>query len=312
VARLLCDRSLPLEQVRELLRVPAVDVEASSPPWAGDDVVAVLSFEPVAAVDLVRLPALRVVATPSVGYDHLDVASATRHGVWVCNVPDYCVEEMADHTLTLLLSLVRGVVELDRSVRDGRWDVEAAGSLRRIADVQLGVVGFGRIGQAVAARARALGMEVVANDPLVDDDVIVAAGARPATLDELLASSSAVTLHAPLTPETRGLVGSRELGSMPRGAYLVNTARGGLVDSAALLEALASGRLGGAALDVLEVEPPSAEAPAPRAARLVVTPHAGWYSEQAEAGAVRGAVASVRDVLEGRRPRGAVNEPLAR
>jgi D-3-phosphoglycerate dehydrogenase len=294
--------------MRALLEGAGVTVETSSPPWSGDDVVGLASWEPVTAADIGRLPALRVIATPSVGIDHVDVEAATRRGIPVCNVPDYCVEEMADHALALLLGLVRGVVELDRSVRAGSWDGTAAGPLRRVADIRLGVIGFGRIGRALASRARALGMDVCAHDPLLPDDEIESAGVRPAALDDLLSSSDAVSLHAPLTPETRGLLGARELELLPDGAYVVNVSRGGLVDTEALLRALERGRLGGVALDVLEVEPPTDDAPAPAAARLIVTPHAGWYSEQAEEAAVRRTAEAVRAVLEGRRPNNAVNE----
>jgi D-3-phosphoglycerate dehydrogenase / 2-oxoglutarate reductase len=311
VTRVLCDGSFPLERVRGLLEdVAAVDRGAS--PWSGDDVVGLLSFEPVTADDLGQLPELRVIATPSVGFDHLDVEAATERGVWVCNVPDYCVDEMADHALALLLSLVRGVVELDRSVRDGNWDYEAAGTLRRIADVRLGVIGFGRIGRAVAVRARALGMDVTAHDPLVAAEAIESLAVRAATLGELLERCDAISLHAPLTPETRGLIGADELARLPRGALVVNASRAGLVDTGALLRALDNGHVAGAALDVLEVEPPTDEAPAPAASRLIVNPHAGWYSERAAELAVVGAAESVRDVLEGRRPGRAVNEPARR
>jgi D-3-phosphoglycerate dehydrogenase / 2-oxoglutarate reductase len=309
VARVLCDPSVPLERAGAVLGGTEVSVESSVPPWSGDDVVALLSWEPVTASDIGRLPSLRVIATPSVGVDHVDVETATRHGVWVCNVPDYCVDEMADHSLALLLGLVRGVVELDRSVRAGEWNHEAAGPLRRLSDMRLGVIGFGRIGRALASRARALGMDVCAHDPVVSDDEIAAVGVRPATLDELLQSATAVSLHAPLTPETRGLLGRREIALLPDGAYVVNVSRGGLVDTEALLAALESGRLGGVALDVLEVEPPSRDLAAPVAPRLIVTPHAGWYSEQAEEEAVRRAAESVRDALGGARPAGAVNDP---
>ena len=304
--RVLCDSEFPLEQAREIL---PVTVESSTPPWAGDDVVGLLSFEPVTAADVRRLPALRVIATPSVGFDHVDVAAATEHGVWVCNVPDYCVEEMADHALALLLALVRGVVELDRSVRAGSWSHEASGVLHRISDVRLGVVGLGRIGRALAARARALGMDVSAHDPFVPDEEISAMGIRAAALDDLLRSSTAVSIHAPLTPQTREVIGARELALLPNGAYVVNAARAGLVDTKALLAELESGRLGGVALDVLDVEPPTAGSPAPEAPRLVVNPHAGWYSERAEEAVFRRAAEAVREALAGRRPPGAVNDP---
>jgi D-3-phosphoglycerate dehydrogenase / 2-oxoglutarate reductase len=311
VTRVLCDGSFPVARARAALAGLGVAVETGSPPWSGDDVVGLLSFEPVTATDLAALAALRVISTPSVGLDHVDVEEATRRGVWVCNVPDYCVEEMADHALALLLALVRGVVELDRSVRDGAWSYEAAGALLRASDVRLGVVGFGRIGRAVAERGRALGMELSAHDPLLSDDDISSTGIRPLALDELLRSSTAISVHAPLTPETHGLIGPRELALLPLGAYVVNVARGGLVDTQALLDALEAGRLGGAALDVLEVEPPAPSTPAPRSPRLVVTPHAGWYSERAEEEVTRRALESVREVLEGRTPRDAANEPSA-
>ncbi len=312
MARVLCDGSFPLERVRELLDGSGPGVETSGPPWAGDDVVGVLSFEPVTAEDIARLPELRVIATPSVGFDHLDVEAATSRGVWVCNVPDYCVDEMADHALALLLALVRGVVELDRSVRDGKWDYASAGPLRRIADIRLGIVGFGRIGRALAARALALGIDVVSHDPMVSDDELRAAGVRPAPLDELLARSDAISVHAPLTAETRGLIGREQIALLPSGAVVVNASRAGLVDAEALLEALTDGGIAGVALDVLEVEPPTADAPAPRARRLVVNPHAGWYSEHASDAAVVGAVESVREALSGRRPSNAINDPVAR
>jgi D-3-phosphoglycerate dehydrogenase len=229
--------------------------------------------------------------------------------VWVCNVPDYCIDEVADSALALLLALLRGVVALDRDVRAGRWNDRAAGPLRRVVGTRLGVVGFGRIGRALAARAAALGMEVWATDPVVAPAAISEAGARPATLDELLAACEAVSLHVPLTAETERLLGTRELARMPRGSLLVNTARGGLVDTDALLAALESGHLAGAALDALEIEPPTRKEPAPQAPGLIVTPHAAWYSEDAERELKRRAVGAVRAVLEGREPDGVVVRP---
>lgn len=306
MARVLCDESTPREPIHA--RLSEHDVELGAPPWSGDDVVALVSFAPVTAEDLERLPALRVIATPSVGFDHVDVAAATARGVWVANVPDYCVEEMADHALALLLALIRGVVELDRDVRSGGWDYEAAGPLRRIGDVRLGIIGFGRIGRALAARATALGMDVGVYDPLVSEETIAGTGARSATLHDLLQSSDAISMHAPLTEQTRGLIGGSELALLREGALLVNVSRGALVDMDAVLAALASGHLAGAALDVLDVEPPTSDAPVPVASRLIVTPHAGWYSERAEEEVLRRSAEAVVDALAGRRPANAVNE----
>ena len=146
---------------------------------------------PVTAADFDRLPALKVVASNSTGFDHIDIGAATRRRVWVCNVPEYCVDEVADTTMALLLALLRGIVVLDRSVRAGGWSDRAAGPLFKISATRLGVVGFGRIGRAVARRAQALGFEVWATDPQVAPDTISAAGARPASLEELLRSCRA-------------------------------------------------------------------------------------------------------------------------
>ncbi|HYM50198.1 MAG TPA: C-terminal binding protein, partial [Candidatus Limnocylindrales bacterium] len=228
---------------------------------------------------------------------------------WVCNVPDYCVEEMADTTIALLLALVRGIIVLDRSVRAGQWDDHAAGPLQRLRGTSLGVVGFGRIGRAVARRALGLGFDVGAADPQVGAAEINDLGARPLPLDELLATSAAVPLHVPLTEQTRGMIGARELALMRPGSYLINTARAGLLDWPAFLQALRHGPLTGAAVDVLPVEPPTTGDPAPRDDNLIVTPHAAWYSEEAEQQVYRRAALAVRAVLEGRIPDGAVVIP---
>jgi D-3-phosphoglycerate dehydrogenase len=299
----------PLDIVRELLDGAGVEVDAPPRPWAGDDVVGLLVDRPLTEADFDRLPALRVVVSNSVGVDHVDVAVAERRQIWVCNVPDYCVDEVADTTIALLLALLRGTVTLDRSVRNGEWNDHAAGPLRPVSGTRLGIVGFGRIGRAVAQRARALGFDVWATDPQVAPSAISEAGVHPATLEELLRNCTALTLHLALTPQTEDLIGARELALMVPGSYLVNAARGRLVNQSALLGALDSGHLAGAALDVLEVEPPTAERPAPRHPHLIVTPHAAWYSPQAELEVYRRATLAVRAVLEGRVPEGAVSMP---
>jgi D-3-phosphoglycerate dehydrogenase len=296
----------PLDLIRTILARTGVLVDEHPRPWSGDDVVGLLVWNPVTASDMNRLPALQVIATCSVGFDHIDAETAAKRGIWVCNVPDYCIEEMADSTLALLLALLRGVVALDRSVRSGDWDDHAAGPLPRLRGTRLGIIGFGRIGRAVAARALAVGMEVWAADPVIAAGEMTSAGVTPAAPDDLLRSCAAVTLHMPLTKETKRMIGGRELALMPEGAFLVNTARAGLVDSAALMIALESGHLGGAALDVLDVEPPTGEQPAPVHPRLIVTPHAAWYSPRSEQEVYRRAALAVRALLEGTEPDGAV------
>ncbi len=308
---LVVDPGYSMETVRGLLGGAGVEVAAASPPFEGDDVVALLGGpdEPVGEREFERMPALKVVATCSVGYDHVDLEAAARRGIWVCNCPDYCVEEMADHALVMLLDLLRGVTILDHDVRAGRWDHTAAGPLHRIAGTRLGVIGFGRIGRALAARARALGVEVWATDPYVPDELVAREGVRPAPLDELLASCAAFSIHAALTSETEGMIGEAELARMPAGSVLVNTSRARVMDFDAFLRALERGHLAGAAVDVLPVEPPTGEAPAPWLPNLIVNPHAGWYSPETAEAVYRLPVLSVRAVLEGDVPAGAVVGP---
>jgi D-3-phosphoglycerate dehydrogenase / 2-oxoglutarate reductase len=256
-----------------------------------EDVVAVLTIdEPVGAELMNSMPALRVVATATVGFDHIDVDAADERGIAVVSVPDYCTQEVADHAIALLYALLRGVVSLDGDVRRGAWNAKAAGPLRTLSELRVGIVGLGRIGNAVATRLLALGAEVWAHDviPVARD------GVRFVELDQLVVECDAITLHVPLTRETRNLLGRAEIAAMRPGAYLVNTARGAVVDVGAVLQALRAGRLGGAALDVLPQEPPPV---APLAPRLIVTPHAAWYSEAAEERSYRLAVARVRELL---------------
>jgi D-3-phosphoglycerate dehydrogenase len=304
VPRVVVDPGLDVESLRAHLDLPV-----DEGPLTGDDVVGAIAWtRRVGAAELAAMPRLQVVVTPSVGYDHIDLDAARRHGgVHVCHIPDYCHEEMADSALALALALMRGVVVLDRDVRAGGWDAKAAGPLRRIRGTRLGVVGYGRIGAGVARRALALGFEVWAADVREVADASV----RPASLEELLRACHVISLHAPLTPETHGLIGAAEIAAMPRGAFLINTARGELVDTDAVVAALASGQLGGAALDVLPVEPPTEEYPAPRADRLIVTPHAAYYSPEAEAELYRRVAEAVRDALAGRTPRGALVSPAS-
>jgi phosphoglycerate dehydrogenase-like enzyme len=245
-----------------------------------EDVVAVLTLpgHPVGRELLAALPRVRVVGTASVGFDHIDAPPS----VVVVSVPDYCTEEVADHTLALLYALLRGIVPLS----SGPWSAKAAGPLRVLRGLRVGIVGRGRIGEAVASRLTALGAVVCAHDirPVADQ----------VPFDEVLRTSDVVTLHVPLDESTRGLIGHAEIAAMKQGALLINTARGVVVDVDSVLEALRSGRLGGAALDVLPVEPPPVR---PSAPNLIVTPHAAYYSPESEERAYRLCVARVREVL---------------
>jgi len=278
----------------------------------GDDVVALLvsDSQTVRAADLVRLPSLRAVATCSTGYDNLDVAALAAAGVWASNVHGYCDEEVAEHAIAMTVDLLRGITVLDRETRGGSWG-HAAAPPRRIAGSTLGIVGFGRIGRCVARRGLGLGMRVEAYDALVPASAIELAGVVPhGRLHDLLAGADVVTLHTPLTPSTRQLLDREALGVMRAGAYLVNTARAALVDHEALGEALRDGRLAGAALDVLPVEPPAADEPALGWPRTVVTPHSAWYSADSAVEPYHRAAADVAAALAGGEPVHALARPV--
>lgn len=254
----------------------------------------------------------RVIARYGIGYDNIDVDAATRAGIVVTYVPDYCIGEVADHTFALLLSLARGVVRASSDVRSGAWAVPSSG-VRRLEGARLALIGVGRIGQQVALRAAAFGMEVVAYDPYAKS---WDGRTRPvASIKEALTGADFVSLHAPLTPQTHHLIGEAEIEQMRPGAVLVNTSRGGLVDLDAVVRGLEDGRLGGVGLDVAEVEPLPSDHPLRTQPRAVVTPHMAFYSEQAQLELQRRAAESVVDVLRDRKPRNPVNPevlPLGR
>lgn len=262
------------------------------------EAVALLATD--AAIDaelLDNTPNCRVAATYGVGYDNIDTEAARSRGVVVTNVPDYCTTEVADHTVALILALLRGVVRGDAMVRAGRWDLASFAMLRRLEGLRLGLVGLGRIGRAVAARAASFGFAIRASDPWLAADA--SSDVPPVPLAELLSAADVVSLHVPLTPATRGLIGRREIALMQPGAVLVNTSRGGLLDLGAALAALDEGRLGGLALDVFPEEPVDPSLfPAHR--NVVVTPHIAFYSVEAMEQGRRSAASTIADVLDGR------------
>jgi D-3-phosphoglycerate dehydrogenase / 2-oxoglutarate reductase len=277
---LVLDPTWELAWAEAALTGVGVGVERGERP-EGEDVVGLLVCPEVRVgrPELERLPRLEAVATNSTGFDNLDVDALAEAGVWCSNVAGYCTQEVAEHTIALVLAQLRRIVELDRDIRAGGW-YPYPSEPRRVAGATLGVVGFGRIGQAVGERARCLGMRVLACDPAVPVQAIRAAGAEPAALDELLARSDVVTLHCLLTEETRGMIDANAMASMRPGAFLVNCTRAALVDQEALGEALESGHLGGAAIDVFPVEPPGPDEPALRWPRTIVNAHAAWYSPE--------------------------------
>ena len=250
------------------------------------------------------LPRLRVLVRYGVGVDGIDLAAATDRGVPVVNVPDYGTDEVANHAVALLLSLARKLTRLDRQTRSGAWDVFRVGPVARLSGQTVGLLGCGRIGSAVARKLGGFDVRLLGCDPYVNT---FPPGVQPVAFERLLAESDYVSIHCPLTPETRHLFGEETLARLRPTAALINTARGGIVDTAALVEALQMGLLAAAGLDVLETEPIDPASPLLRMEQVIVTPHAAWYSEEGRSDLKRRAAEEAVQVLRGERPRHCVN-----
>lgn len=274
-----------------------------------------------ATIDALR--ACRAIVRVGVGFDNVDLEAARRRNIPVCNVPDYGTEDVADHALALMLALVRNLPEFAADLRGDRdtgvmmWNARRCRRTPRLRGLTLGIVGLGRIGSATALRAKAFGMEIVAFDPYIADGHDKALGVRRAeSLPELLAQCDVVSLHTPLTPETNGMIHAGTLRSFKPGAILINTARGPICDTTAVLAALDSGALAGAGLDVLPTEPPAADDPLVAAHRTpghiasyrcILTPHSAFYTEEGFAEMRRKAALEARRAITGERLRNCVN-----
>ena len=241
----------------------------------------ILWHGPLASADVIaRLKNCRVIVRNGVGFDSVDTAAAAKAGIAVCNVPDYGTEEVADHAIALTLALYRQLFPLDAEAKSLGWKINGSAKMRRLRTQTFGIIGLGRIGTATALRAKAFGFRVVFYDPYVPVGTHKAVGVeRIATLDELLKISDTISVHCPLTAETRGMIGAREIAEMKPTAFLVNTARGDIVQKAPVFTALRAGRLAGAGLDVVEAEPlrTAEEAATPN---LIVTCHAAFCSPE--------------------------------
>jgi D-3-phosphoglycerate dehydrogenase len=249
-----------------------------------------------------------VIGRFGVGVDNIAVDAATELGMAVTYVPDYCVDEVSDHVMALLLAWNRRIVPLDRSVRTAGWGSLGLGMrMMRLRGKTLGVVGFGRIGRAVCAKALAFGFEVLTSDPYLSADVAREHGAKMVDMPSLLRASDFVTLHSPLTAETTDLIGRSELEMMKAEAFLINAARGPLIDEAALYDALTSGAIAGAGLDVMVDAAPTQDHPLLKLDNVLVTPHTAFFSQEAVLELEQRAAGEVVSVLQGRMPDNLVN-----
>jgi D-3-phosphoglycerate dehydrogenase len=254
-----------------------------------------------------RLPRLKAIVRYGIGIDTIDLDEATRRGVYVVNVPDYCIEEVATHAMTLVLAWARKLPVACRGTTNGRWDIGPLRTLESPRDSILGLIGFGRIAQSVARMARAIGFQVWAADPYVKKHFIQRKGIKPTPLKRLIRSADFISLHLPLNSTTHHLIGAQALRLMKPTAYLINSARGGLVDEKALLQALKERWIGGAALDVMENEPWVVNSLLRGLDNLIVTPHCAWYTERSQKELRRKACAEVIRVLRGVTPKNVVN-----
>ena len=303
-----------VEQQRVVLEAAGADLiwenlrteEALIAGLAGAEVL-LTQYAPLTARVIESLDSCRGIVRYGVGYDTVDLAAASRRGIYVCNVPDYGTDEVSDHAVTMLLVLARKIVPLAQSVQAGAWSLEHIKPVGRLRGRTLGVIGLGRIGALVAKKAQAFGIKVIACDPFLSADGFAALNVESVELDDLLRQSDYVSRHAPLSPETRHLISDRTLGLMKPSAFLINTARGGLVDGDALARALRSGQIAGAAIDVTETEPIPRDSPLLGLDTCIVTPHAAWYSDEAASALQRLAAEEAVRLLRREPPRCPVN-----
>lgn len=256
----------------------------------------------VDAEEIAKMPRCRVIVRYGVGLDNVDVDAATRCGIFVANVPNASIDEVSDHAVALLLAASRRVMAANAAARSQQWDTLVMKGTTRLATQAAGVVGFGRIGQAAARKMRPFFERVVAYDPIVAVPVMIERGVEPVDLDTLLRISDYVSLHCPLTAQTRHLINAETIAQMKPSAWLINTSRGELVDEAALIAALAEHHIGGAALDVFSQEPLPADWPLFKLDNVIMTPHVAYFSESALADLQRIAAEQARSVLLGERP----------
>ena len=303
----------------EILRAAGATVvatEATDTPEAEsafpDADALMVSIQPISAELMDRMPRCKIICRVGTGMDAIDIPAATARGIWVTNVPDYSIDEVSAHAMSLLFALARNLFRHRDLSRTGTWRYQTERPIRRMAGQTLGVVGLGRIGSASARKGLGIGLNVIAHDPHIPDERFAELGVRRVDLDTLLRESDFVTLHVPLIAETRHLIDTGALAKMKPTAFLINTARGEVVDIDALVDAVRAGTIAGAGIDVLPFEPPPPDHPILHEEGILVTPHIAWASQEAGRDVkIRGAEDVVR-VLRGEPPKYPANQVTPR
>jgi D-3-phosphoglycerate dehydrogenase len=300
-----------LDPVKAALAAAKLDPDIRiSKSTSADDILAVahdadaviVCYAQITAAVVAGLTRCKVIGRTGLGVDNIDVPAATARGITVTYVPDYCLREVSDHAMALLLALARKVTLANKLVQSGRWELPPIVPLRRLEGQVLGLIGFGNIPRAVVPKAKAFGLTVITHDPYVSKDLLASAGVEGVSFDALLGRSDFISVHAPLMPATRGLLNAAAFAKMKKGALVVNTARGPLIDEAALIAALDSGHLGGAALDVVTTEPLAKDSALIGRDNVILTPHTAFYSVEALIELQTKCATDVARVLSGKPP----------
>lgn len=265
------------------------------------------TYAPVSRKVIENLERCKVIVRYGIGYDTIDTEAATEKSIVVVNIPSYCIEEVADHTLALMLCALRKITVYDRAIRKGKWDWRDARPINRLKELTLGLIAVGKIGRAVAERVKPIGMKIIAFDPYVPENKLRELGIEPVSLNYLLKNSDVISIHTPLTKETRHMIDYEKIKTMKRGAVLINTSRGAVIKTEDLIRALEEELISCAALDVLEFEPPPADFPLLKFENVVLTPHASFYSEGSLKEVKRIAAEEVVRVLSGKKPLSCIN-----
>lgn len=291
----------------EIVVYPAFDTPEALADLGRADAL-IVNLQEVRANLMAELERCRIISRLGTGYDSIDIDAATEHGIWVTYVPDYGIDEVSAHAIALLMVQARSLPSVLAASQQGIWDPKVVRPIQRLRDQTLGIIGLGRIGRETAKKGLGLGLRVIAHDPYIPAETFEAVGVEAVGWETVLGTADYISLHTPFTEATRNLIDAQALALMKPTAFLINTARGPIIDETALLAAVQAGQIAGAALDVLTVEPPPPDYPLLHEDRILITSHLAWYSEAAKRDLrVRGAEEVVR-VLSGQSPRAPVNK----